>query len=116
MKIKLFVLVVPALLMICSAAHAQIPGTGLTGPVGNSVMFADHPDQASMHDMGSERSLIGGGGSTYAQGERPLWEFGHPVEPKPLGDVAREFRQQKLTAKKAEFIFEKDGSADDKAR
>jgi hypothetical protein len=116
MKTKLFVLTAPALLMFASAAYAQEPGIGLTGPVSNSVMFADHPERASMHDMGAEQSLLGGGGVTYGQGEQPLWEFGHPSEVKPLGDIAREFRQQKLTAKKAEIVFEKDGSTNNKAQ
>jgi hypothetical protein len=115
MKIKLFVLIIPALLIFGSVAHAQTIGSN--GLYDNSVMTADHVEHASMHDMGREQSLISGGGSTYAQGERPLWEFGHPVEPRPLGDVAREVRQQKLTAKKAEIVFEKDGSMiDDKLR
>jgi hypothetical protein len=111
MKTKLFVLIIPALLMFGSVAHAQ-----MTGVYDNTFTVTEHAEHASTHSMGTEQSLFGGGGSTYAQGERPLWEFGHPVEPKPLGDVAREFRQQKLTAKKAEIVFEKDGSTDDKAR
>jgi hypothetical protein len=114
MKTKLFVLIIPALLIFVSVSHAQ--SIGGNAVYSNSVQIADHVERASMHDMGSEQSLIGGGGSTYAQGERPLWEFGHPTEPKPLGDIARELRQQKLTAKKAEIIFEQDGSKDDKAK
>ena len=58
--------------------------------------------------------LVGGSPNayTYAQGEQPLWEFGHPSEAKPLGDIAREIRAQKLTAKKADIIFEQEGSKD----
>jgi hypothetical protein len=113
MKTKLFLLTIPALLMFASAAHAQTIGGN--GVFSNSVQISDHTERASMHDMGAEQSLVGGSGSSYAQGERPLWEFGHPSEIKPLGDIAREFRQQKLAAKKAEIILEKDG-LDDKAR
>ena len=62
--------------------------------------------------MATEHSLVGGGASTYsyAQGERPLWEFGEIKEQIPLGDVARSVRKEKLSAKKAEIIFEKQGS------
>jgi hypothetical protein len=114
MKTKLLLFIIPALLMFASISHAQtIGGSGLYS---NSLQISDHVQRASIHDMGSEQSLIGGGGFTYGQGEQPLWEFGHPTESKPLGDVAREFRQQKLAAKKAEIVMEKDGSDDDKAR
>jgi len=72
---------------------------------------ASHPMHAEMHDMAPERALVGGGTYTYAQGERPLWEFGSPYpEPAPLGDVARAFRKEKMSAKKAEKILEKQGS------
>ena len=55
--------------------------------------------------------LVGGGAYTYAQGERPLWEFGPAFPPPtPLGDVARAFRKEKLAAKKAEIVLEKQGS------
>ena len=62
--------------------------------------------------MATEHSIVGGGSQTYTfgHGERPLWEFG-PVSVEPsLGDVARAYRKEKLTAKKAEIIFEKQGS------
>lgn len=76
------------------------------------IQIASHPMHAEQHSLATEQSLVGGGPSTYAyaQGERPLWEFGPFSQPVPLGDVAREVRKQKLTAKKAEFVFEKQGS------
>ena len=46
-------------------------------------------------------------------GERPLGDF-VPAPPRqstaPLGDVARLFRKEKLATKKAEIVFEKQGS------
>lgn len=60
--------------------------------------------------MAREHSLVGGGTYSYAQGERPLWEFGPVSEPRPLGDIARELRKEKQSAKKAEIVFEKQGS------
>jgi hypothetical protein len=77
------------------------------------VAVPDHPQHAEIHDMAQERPIVGGGAAayTYAQGERPLWEFG-PISapPTPLGDIARTVRKEKLAAKKAEIIFEKQGS------
>lgn len=62
--------------------------------------------------MASESSIIGGSPNTYtyAQGERPLWEFGPVTQPTPLGDVARAYRKEKVTARKAEIVLEKQGS------
>ena len=76
------------------------------------LQMADHPQHAEAHGMAMERSIMSGGPNTYTvmQGERPLWEFGPVAEEPSLGDVAREYRKQKLTAKKAEIVFEKQGS------
>jgi len=75
------------------------------------VYVPDHPQHATQHAMAAEHSLVGSTEAySYAQGERPLWEFGPFSEPTPLGDVAREVRKEKLTAKKATIIFEKQGS------
>jgi hypothetical protein len=71
----------------------------------------DHPRHADRGELASEHPLVGGGTITYAQGERPLWEFGSPYpEPTPLGDVARAYRKEKVASKKAEKVFEKQGS------
>jgi hypothetical protein len=111
MKIKLFILCIPAILIFCSAAHAQAAG----GVMSNQPMILelpDHPQTAGPHDMATERPLVGQGSNTYtyAQGERPLWEFGPVSQPVPLGDVARAYRQEKLLAKKATVVFEEQGS------
>src|SRR5208337_3290014 len=63
-----------------------------TAAVGQTARFlSNNPQHASEHAMATETSLFGATSAyTYAQGERPLWEFGssdkHEV---PLGDVAR---------------------------
>lgn len=76
------------------------------------LQFPDHPQHASLGAMACEHPLVGGAPDSYsyAQGERPLWEFGSVTEPTPLGDVARAYRKEKLTAKKAEVVLEKQGS------
>ncbi len=97
------------LFITCSAlAWGQTVGTLSGQPAIGQV--PDHPQHASLHDMAPEQSLVGGSTYTYAQGERPLWEFGPVSEPVPLGDVARAYRKEKLTAKKAQIVFEKQGS------
>lgn len=106
MKTTLLILTI----LFTAAVMAQTPA-----PVISSqpmiVRVPDHPQTAEIGSMGREHSLLGGGSYSYAQGERPLWEFG-PVSapPKPLGDVARELRREKQSAKKAEIVFEKQGS------
>jgi hypothetical protein len=61
--------------------------------------------------LAAEHPLVGGTDTySYAQGERPLWEFGPISQPVPLGDVARAFRREKLDAKKAQVVLEKQGS------
>lgn len=101
-----------AILFIFCAASAFGQYSSISSQA-QPIVLPDHPQHAELHDMALERSLVGGGPGayTYAQGERPLWEFG-PVSapPTPLGDVARAVRKEKLATKKAEIIFEKQGS------
>jgi len=100
------------LFILCSAlAFAQAGGSALSANP-QMLQMSEHPRHAELHDMAQESPLVGGRSDsyTYAQGERPLWEFGPVTEPVPLGDVAREYRKQKMNMKKAEFVFEKQGS------
>jgi hypothetical protein len=89
---------------------------GQTAPVLSNqvqrVVVPEHIEHASQHELSSEQSLVGGGGYTYAQGERPLWEFGPISQPVPLGDIARAYRREKERTKmqKAGVIFEKQGT------
>jgi hypothetical protein len=105
MKIILFVLFI----LCTSAAFGQV-GVSVLSNQPQVVQSASHPLHAETHAMASESPLVGGGGYTYAQGERPLWEFGPVSVPTPLGDVARAYRKEKLAAKKAEIVLEKQGS------
>lgn len=96
--------VVVAMFVLCSAAaFGQISATP------NPLRMAESSQHADYRGMSNEQSLIGGS-VTSAQGERPLWEFGPVSQPVPLGDVARAYRKEKETAKKAEVVFEKQGS------
>ena len=107
MKITLF-----ALFILCtSAAFGQV-ASSVTSQA-QPLQMAGNVQRAEQHDLAAERPLVGSTGATYtyAQGERPLWEFGPMAPPPtPLGDVARAFRKEKTAAKKAEIILEKQGS------
>jgi hypothetical protein len=108
MKITLLAL----LILTTAAAFGQTAGS-ISSQV-QSINIPEHVQHADRHDLAQERPLVGGGSETYtyAQGERPLWEFGPLLPPPtPLGDVARAIRKDKLAAKKAEIVFEKQGSA-----
>lgn len=101
-------LLIFAILFCATAALGQ---SGISSqPV--IVQFTEHPEHASVTPMATERPIVGGAPDnySYAHGERPLWEFGPVSEPVPLGDVARAFRKEKLAAKKAEIVLEKQGS------
>lgn len=103
----------PMLIVFCvlcaATAVGQVGTTGLSAQP-YSPYFPDHAQHATQHAMGTEQPLVGGGTYVVMQGERPLWEFGPVKEEPSLGDVARAYRKQKLTGKKAELVFEKQGS------
>jgi hypothetical protein len=108
MKTTLFVLFI-----LCAASAFGQAGVSVLSNQPQVIAPVSHPQHAELHAMAAEVSLIGGGSSTYtyARGETPLWEFGSPLpEPTPLGDVARANRKAKQAARKAEIVFEKQGS------
>jgi len=63
-----------------------------------------HPAQASYTPMSQERSVLGSGSYTSAQGERPVSDFPQP-EPVPLGTAARELRKQHAELKKSRVVW-----------
>jgi len=100
-------------MFLAAAAFGQSQGSwGMQPPSFSPMTIPDHPEHASQQDMGTEQYLVGGRSNTYtyATGERPLWEFGPVTQEPSLGDVARAYRKEKMTMKKAEIIFEKQGS------
>jgi hypothetical protein len=100
------------LFILCAAAALGQTAAVLPNQV-QILEVPDHPLHADAHAMAVEHPLVGGGGLetyTFAHGERPLWEFGPVSEEPSLGDVARAYRKEKMTAKKAEIILEKQGS------
>lgn len=104
-------LLIIAVILCSAAAFGQVGASALSNEV-TPLQIVDHPRHASYTRMACESPLVGATPDTYsyAQGERPLWEFGPVSQPIPLGDVARAYRREKLTGKKAEFTLEKQGS------
>jgi hypothetical protein len=93
--------------LICTtAAFAQNAPVLNNQPSGTQI--ADHVMHAYQHDMAQSQNLLEHSDYSYAQGERPLWEFG-PVGPPPvpLGDLARAARKAHALDKKAQIIWEK---------
>jgi hypothetical protein len=100
-----------ALFLFCAATAFGQVGSSISSQA-QPFQMADHIAHAEQHEMATEHPLVGGnaGTYTYAQGERPLWEFGPISQPVPLGDIARAYRKEKQVAKKAEIVLEKQGS------
>lgn len=98
--------------LLCATAAFGQAASSISNHV-QPLQMPENPLHAEQHEMAQERPLVGGMGATYtyAQGERPLWEF-DPVlpPPTPLGDIARAYRREKQAVKKAEIVFEKQGS------
>lgn len=100
-----------AFFLFCSVAALGQTAGSISAQV-QPMQMAEHPEHATLHSMAAEQPLVGAGPNaySYAQGERPLWEFGPVSQPIPLGDIARAVRKEKLTARKAGIVFEKQGS------
>lgn len=81
--------------------------------VGNSVLsnqpqilqVPSYPQHATIQPMGREQTLLEPTTMTYAQGERPLWEFASAKDVVPLGDIARMLRKEHETVKKAGKVW-----------
>ena len=75
------------------------------------LQLPDHPLHAELHEMASEHSPRRRRRRHLRPGRAPaLGVRAISAQPTPLGDVARAFRREKLAAKKAEIVFEKQGS------
>jgi hypothetical protein len=107
MKITLLVL-----FLFCTVAAFSQSSAPVLSSQTSVTQFTEHPEHAEPHAMATERPIVGGASDsyTYAQGEQPLWQFGPSSVPTPLGDVARAYRKDRQMSKKAEFVFEKQGS------
>ncbi|HEV2713632.1 MAG TPA: hypothetical protein VGU64_00110 [Terriglobales bacterium] len=102
MKTTLFVLC----LLCATGAFAQ---AGLQGSVLSSepsvFRMPSHVEHAFQQAMTQGQSLLEASGSSYARGEKPLWEFAPQTAPTPLGDSARVLRKEHDAAPKAAIVW-----------
>jgi hypothetical protein len=87
-------LLLAATLWVSTAAFARYvqPATGPT------YQPPSHPETVAALAIGTERSLLGAGGTTSAHAERPLADFPIPITQTydtPLGEVARAYHLTK---------------------
>ncbi len=99
------------LVVLCgTAAFGQSIAAGVTGPSMQDIFQPTiHPQRAAVQSMGKEENLLQGSTGVYIEhGERPLWEVAPPEKAEvPLGDIARAYRKERETGKKAQLVFEK---------
>jgi len=65
----------------------------------------DHPSHAAYAPLAQGQGIVGGGGMTYGQGDRPASDFPQAATV-PLGDTARELKKQHALVKKARVVWE----------
>lgn len=93
--------------MLCAtAAVGQTASVLPNSP--QPLVVPDHPQHASEHPMATESSLLSTSSYSYAQGERPLWEFGADKQEVSLGEVARAYRRGHVIDRKASKVSSND--------
>jgi hypothetical protein len=93
-------------LLSATAAFGQYYSVG-TAPIESTYNPPEHQSRAVSHSMSAEQNLLGVNSLTSAQGEMPLWEAPALSHEVPLGDIARTFKKEHATAKKARLILDK---------
>ncbi|MGO9862842.1 MAG: hypothetical protein ACLPLR_04450 [Terriglobales bacterium] len=101
MKKTLFLLCLLCLLCTTAAFGQRIASVS-SEP--QSYQFPTHEAHASYTPMTQEKSVLGGGNYTTAQGERPASDFPQ-AEQVSLGAYAREIREQHAQLKKARVVW-----------
>jgi hypothetical protein len=87
-----------------AGAAAQVAGGALSAQP-QIFEIPSHPERAAQQTLSREESLLETSTITSAKGERPLWEAPQRVTyVMPLGDVARLFRKEHESAKKAVLV------------
>lgn len=70
------------------------------------MSMPSHQQHATQRPVGQGQDLLEKSHLSYARGEKPLWEAAPKAYAPPLGDVARQLRKQRETAKKATRVLE----------
>lgn len=100
MKTALF-----AILFACATAAVGQTASVLSNQP-QVFVIPDHPGHAQRAPMAQEQNLWGNESPyTFAKGELPLSDFARASAAVPLGDVARMYREEHVTAKKAVIVW-----------
>jgi hypothetical protein len=96
-----------AVCAFCSAGAFGQSAFGGGAMSAQPVIFtiADHPQHASQTGMAPEQSILEHSESVSAHGERPLWECMPEEQFVSLGAIAREYREQHASNKKASVVW-----------
>jgi hypothetical protein len=92
------------LLLSASAAFGQLYANTINATP-QPYHSPDHTSHASYATMTEEHGIVGGGGFTFGQGERPVSDFPQ-MAAIPLGDSARELKKQHAQLKKSHKVWE----------
>lgn len=87
------------------AASAQNIGSSAANSPPQMLTLTDNPQHASQVGLAPEHDLLERGGSQSAHGERPLWEVMPAPKVISLGEIARAYREEHESAKKAVLIW-----------
>ena len=85
-------------------AHGQTVNGYLLNSEPQRLVMPEHPQRASQTQLAQEQDLRERSTYTYAQGERPAWEFMALPPFVPIAELARTFRDEHARAKKAVVI------------
>ena len=89
-----------------TAAFAQSAASSAANAPAQMLTMSGNPRHAAPTGMAQSHDLLERSGNTWAHGELPLWEVMPEKTPDPpLGDVARSFKKEHATAKKATKIW-----------
>ncbi|MGH9512205.1 MAG: hypothetical protein ACRD2U_08715 [Terriglobales bacterium] len=92
-----------AILFACATAAV---GQNVSAVITNTLVMPDHPERAANHTLAQEQNLRGEQSPyTYAKGERPLSDFAMASQAVPLGDIARNYRREHASARKANIVW-----------
>ena len=104
MKLTVFLFCI----LSAGAAFGQAIGSASLSIENNPLSFANHKRRATQHALGDSQVIMERYDANFGQGNRPLWEFAPPEDTTPLGDIARMYKKEHETAKKATFVWEKE--------
>ena len=88
-------------------AAGQSVGSSSLNSQPQMLVMPEHPQHASQTPLAQEQDLREQANYTYAQGERPAWEFMPAPRFVPLADLARTLRAEHAKAKEV-VVFRND--------